>query len=475
MPRNAIGTGMVDFVLPVAEMPQKLVELWQQRAADRAARTPTSCGCRREPIRAARADDRAAGRAVDAARAHRPRLHALQARRPCCAGSSGGCRSTQLRDLPTYRDYLRDTPGGDAGAAARHADQRDATSSATASRSRRSSAASMPAAVRGQADRRPGARLGRRLRDRRGGVLASRCCSPSTPASCARSAAAPGLRDRHRRGRARVRPRRAAIPEAIVADVSPERLRAVLRQGAAAATACSKALRETVMFARAQPAAAIRRSRASTSSACRNLLIYLNRDAAGQRARHVPFRAAPGRLPAPRHVGDRSTSARDLFVADRQGEPASIRAQPRVAREPLACDAAVARRRAARARPARRRQPAASADASAGELHQQPARAATRRRACVVDDQLRDRAPVRQRRPLPAVRRRRAVAQPAASRAPGAAARRCAPRCTRRQQRCSASSAGRVRCSSDGAAMRRATSRCVRCATTPTPARIRCW
>ena len=29
MPRNAIGSGMVDFVLPVAEMPQKLLKLHQ--------------------------------------------------------------------------------------------------------------------------------------------------------------------------------------------------------------------------------------------------------------------------------------------------------------------------------------------------------------------------------------------------------------------------------------------------------------
>lgn len=29
MPRNAIGTGVVDFVLPVAEMPNKLIQLWQ--------------------------------------------------------------------------------------------------------------------------------------------------------------------------------------------------------------------------------------------------------------------------------------------------------------------------------------------------------------------------------------------------------------------------------------------------------------
>jgi len=29
MPRNAINTGMVDFVLPVAEMPDKLIEIWR--------------------------------------------------------------------------------------------------------------------------------------------------------------------------------------------------------------------------------------------------------------------------------------------------------------------------------------------------------------------------------------------------------------------------------------------------------------
>ncbi|HEX5127781.1 MAG TPA: chemotaxis protein CheB, partial [Rhodocyclaceae bacterium] len=29
MPRNAIATGLIDFILPVVEMPQKLIDLWQ--------------------------------------------------------------------------------------------------------------------------------------------------------------------------------------------------------------------------------------------------------------------------------------------------------------------------------------------------------------------------------------------------------------------------------------------------------------
>src|SRR5262249_41267939 len=29
MPRSAIGTGMVDFVLPVVEIPQRIIQLWQ--------------------------------------------------------------------------------------------------------------------------------------------------------------------------------------------------------------------------------------------------------------------------------------------------------------------------------------------------------------------------------------------------------------------------------------------------------------
>ncbi len=38
MPSSAIATGKVDIVLPVAEMPERLIELWQQRPADRASR-----------------------------------------------------------------------------------------------------------------------------------------------------------------------------------------------------------------------------------------------------------------------------------------------------------------------------------------------------------------------------------------------------------------------------------------------------
>ena len=62
MPRSAIATGLVDFVLPVAALPEVLQAFWRRAAA--------------LPARRRRAGGRggAAGDLRGAARAHRPRL-----------------------------------------------------------------------------------------------------------------------------------------------------------------------------------------------------------------------------------------------------------------------------------------------------------------------------------------------------------------------------------------------------------------
>ena len=109
MPRAAIATGMVDLVLPVAEMPRRLVELPHART--------TCSGCRRKTGRAARRRRPGRDRATEAtarhpragAHPHRPRLHALQARHraaPHRAAHAGQRPSTICRttSTPSARD-----------------------------------------------------------------------------------------------------------------------------------------------------------------------------------------------------------------------------------------------------------------------------------------------------------------------------------------------------------------------------------
>ena len=108
MPRAAIATGMVDWVLPVAEMPARL-----GRYHD-AARPPQAAARGRPAAGAARprapADDRgrAARRAGLPARADRARLQLLQARDDPAPDRAGACRSTASRTCPaTWRSCAR--------------------------------------------------------------------------------------------------------------------------------------------------------------------------------------------------------------------------------------------------------------------------------------------------------------------------------------------------------------------------------
>ena len=72
MPTNAIATGMVDLVLPVAEMPARIAD-YHQRLRQFDGGSPEDA----EPVDDSDALTR---RAVAAARAHRPRLRQLQGR-----------------------------------------------------------------------------------------------------------------------------------------------------------------------------------------------------------------------------------------------------------------------------------------------------------------------------------------------------------------------------------------------------------
>lgn len=109
MPRNAIATGAVDFVLPVTEMPQKLVELWRNA---RAIVLPPDHSGESVP---GRPDPR-----MEAEKALRDILDLLATRSghdfryykraTVLRRIERRLQVNMLKDLPSYRDFLRDQP-----------------------------------------------------------------------------------------------------------------------------------------------------------------------------------------------------------------------------------------------------------------------------------------------------------------------------------------------------------------------------
>ncbi len=211
--------------------------------------------------------------------------------------------------------------------------------------------------------RRSGARLGRRLRDRRGGLF-----------------------DRDAAGRVRRRPRRRAAIQMFATDIDEQAL-AVAREGCyteadvadVPTSGCARSFtRGAAATASAASCARWCCSRSTTCirdppfshldlMACRNLLIYLNRAVAGARARDVPFRAAARRLPVPRHVGDRPTAPATCSCAfDKQR--AHLR-EPRIGAGRIALPPTPIAAAAAR-RPRGRRSRAPAERLVAGGLHQ---------------------------------------------------------------------------------------------------------
>ena len=152
----------------------------------------------------------------------------------------------QLRDLADVSRLPARQPGRDAAAAERHADQRDeflprprGVRGARANRD--------PGRVRRQVHRRPGARLGGRLRDGRGGLFDRHAARASTPTSCGaarrcRCSPPTSTKTRSRSARAGI------YPEAIVTDVPPVRLRRFFMKEPGGYRV-QKQIREMVMFA----------------------------------------------------------------------------------------------------------------------------------------------------------------------------------------------------------------------------------
>jgi two-component system CheB/CheR fusion protein len=110
MPRNAIATGTVDFVLPISDMPQKLVELWENA---RRISLPLEHG--NEPVAHTKPDTSA-----EAEKALRDILDMLAVRSghdfrhykraTVLRRIERRLQVNVLKDLPSYRDYLRDVP-----------------------------------------------------------------------------------------------------------------------------------------------------------------------------------------------------------------------------------------------------------------------------------------------------------------------------------------------------------------------------
>jgi len=113
MPRAAIGTGTVDFVLPVAQMPQRLVELWRNASRIHLPTAGTNASLR--VIEERDADD--SKRSKEALRDIMALLrkyskndfrHYKQA--TVLRRIERRLQVNALPDLPAYRDYLREHP-----------------------------------------------------------------------------------------------------------------------------------------------------------------------------------------------------------------------------------------------------------------------------------------------------------------------------------------------------------------------------
>jgi two-component system, chemotaxis family, CheB/CheR fusion protein len=110
MPRNAIGSGHVDFVLPVAEMPQKLVDLWENA---RAIRLPEPLPDD-PPVSSKSTDDPAAEAAlheiVKMLAQRTGHDFTYYKRATILRRMERRMQVRLLRDLPAYCAFLRDNP-----------------------------------------------------------------------------------------------------------------------------------------------------------------------------------------------------------------------------------------------------------------------------------------------------------------------------------------------------------------------------
>ena len=416
MPRAAIATGMVDWVLPVAEMPAPAASL------QRAARPPASCrprtgrSRRRRPARPTTSARRRCASVLGLpARADRPRLQLLQAGddpAPHRAPHERQRRRGPAR-LPGVHAH---PPGRGRRAAAGPADQRHQLLSrprglrrARRRRSRRCSTASRRT-TRCASGCRP-ARPARR-------PTRSPCCWPSTRARSRRRRRCRSSPPTSTKTRS-ARRARASIRSRIAADVSEERLRRFFVKEQRGYRVRGE-VRETVLFAIHDLLKDAPFSRLDLFS-CRNLLIYLDARGAERALEIVHFALRPGGL---LFLGASETvDGSEPPVRGGRQEAPDLRAAPGRPAAPAAADRPEhpgARARAAgaqpRAAPCRRPRPAASLPgggvAAAGRgrdrrrLLARAAPEADRATGAALGGRhrrLRDRPPLRACGPLPAL------------------------------------------------------------------------
>lgn len=105
MPRHAIGSGLVDFVLPVARMPEKLISIW--RNASHIKLPPVA-----EPSVATEGDaEEAALRDIFILlRSHTGHDFTHYKRATVLRRIERRLQVNQLRDITTYRDFMREHP-----------------------------------------------------------------------------------------------------------------------------------------------------------------------------------------------------------------------------------------------------------------------------------------------------------------------------------------------------------------------------
>ena len=325
MPRAAIATGMVDWVLPVAEMPPRLLAY---------LRPSRSCGCRRRRRRAPTptpplaADEESELRDVLAflrtrtgrdftplqARhhpaphraAHAGQRHRRPAGLPRLPAHAGPARPAALLQdlLISVTNFFRDA---DCFAALE---------------------AHLPRAVPRQGPGRHACACGCRPAPPARRRTRSPCCWPSTRARWTRRRAiqvfATDLDEEAIRAA-----RDGLYPLAIEADVSRGAAAPLLRAASTAATACGASCARWCCSPRTT-CSRTRRSRGSTWSSCRNLLIYLNRDAQQRVLETFHFAPAAAGAAVPRARPSRSTTAaRCSAVVDKKHRIFAQRPVPR--------------------------------------------------------------------------------------------------------------------------------------------------
>jgi two-component system CheB/CheR fusion protein len=106
MPRNAVGTGIVDFVLPAAEMPQRLLHVWQNMQQIVLPSEAAAAPATGEAMR----DDEALRDILGMLRVRTGHDFNQYKRATVLRRIERRLQVNQLRDLPTYRAFLQDHP-----------------------------------------------------------------------------------------------------------------------------------------------------------------------------------------------------------------------------------------------------------------------------------------------------------------------------------------------------------------------------